>query len=290
MTTSLTKMFYKYNNYNFKDDYIEIVKQYLLNKKLPDNFSDAQKTHLKIQYKDFTINNNNIVFKPLNLIVVKESDKQNILKELYDDPTIGLGSGVKSFYNKVRDRYLGIKRDDIITFLNSQEAYQLTKKEKPVINRPIIGKYPNHRWAIDLIDMNYYKSSNNNYKWILTVIDFFSKKVFAKGMKDKTAETTKDALDSICSDNTYPLIIQSDNGGEFIGQEMKDWATDNKVRLVRTLSYTPTSNGLIENFNNLLRKMIREGFIRNNNLNWVDHLDDYVENRNNSRHSTTNSR
>ena len=33
--------------------------------------------------------------------------------------------------------------------------------------------------------------------------------------------------------------------------------------------------------------MIREGFIRNNNLIWVDYLDQYIENRNNSKHSTT---
>jgi hypothetical protein len=33
--------------------------------------------------------------------------------------------------------------------------------------------------------------------------------------------------------------------------------------------------------------MIREGFIRHNDLNWIDHLDDYLYNRNHSRHSTT---
>ena len=53
------------------------------------------------------------------------------------------------------------------------------------------------------------------------------------------------------------------------------------------MSYQPTSNALIENFNNLLRKMIREGFVRHNNLNWIDHLDNYLYNRNHSKHSTT---
>ena len=57
--------------------------------------------------------------------------------------------------------------------------------------------------------------------------------------------------------------------------------------MIRTVSYSPTSNGLIENFNNILRKLIREGFIRNNNFNWIDNLDVYIKNRNESRHSTT---
>ena len=136
--------------------------------------------------------------------------------------------------------------------------------------------------------MAYYSTNNKNFKWILTVIDFFSKKVFAVALKDKSAETTRDGLEHICqTSNTYPKIIQSDNGGEFIGEFVKDWATENKVRLVRTLSYSPNSNGLIENFNNILRQMIREGFVRNNSFNWLDNLDDYINNRNESRHSTT---
>ena len=32
---------------------------------------------------------------------------------------------------------------------------------------------------------------------------------------------------------------------------------------------------------------MREGFLRNNNLNWIDNLDTYVLNRNSSKHSTT---
>ena len=125
--------------------------------------------------------------------------------------------------------------------------------------------------------MNYCSRQNRNYKWILTAIDNFSKKVFSIGMKNKTGEATGDALVELCEkENIYPKIIQNDNGGESIDQAVKDWAVEYHIKLVRTLSYTPTSNDLIESFNNILRKMIREGFIRNNNFNWIDHLDIYI--------------
>ena len=283
-----TSLFLKLNNYNYKDDYLNIIKKFLRTKRFPDDFSDYEKMHTRIQYKDFEVRGNDLYYKPLNLKAVPESEKLNVLKELYDDPATGIGAGIRSFYNKVADKYIGIKRKDIEEFLKNQQYYQLTKGIKNVVNRPIIAKYPNHRWAVDLVDMNYYIENNKGYKWILTGIDFFSKKVFARPLKNKEGITTRNALDSICSDNnTYPLIIQSDNGGEFIDQSVKDWATEHEIKLVRTLSYSPSSNGLIENFNNILRKMIREGFIRNNNLIWVDYLDQYIENRNNSKHSTT---
>ena len=75
----------------------------------------------------------------------------------------------------------------------------------------------------------------------------------------------------ICDEsNTKPKIIQADNGPEFKG-DFSDWTKENKIDLIKTLSYSPTSHGLIENFNKKLRKMIREGIIRYNSLNWVNH-------------------
>ena len=281
-------LFLKLNNYDYSDEHIEVVKQYLINGTFPPKLKDSEKTHIKVQYKDFGVKDNQIYYKPLDLLVVPNSNKQELLKETYDNPLYGLGAGIKSFYNKIIGKYLGITRKDVDDFLKTQQYYQLTKAAPRVVNRPIIAKYPNHRWAADLVDMGYYAADNRNFKWILTIIDFFTKKVFAYALKNKEAETIRNGFEQICSSvNTYPLILQTDNGGEFVNEILRDWATDHNVKLVRTLSYSPTSNGLIENFNNLLRKMIREGFIRNNNFNWVDHLDTYVLNRNGSKHSTT---
>ena len=81
-------------------------------------------------------------------------------------------------------------------------------------------------------------------------------------------------------------MIQADNGGEF-KSVFSDYLKANNIKIVRTLSYSPSGNALIENFNNILRKYIREGFIRTNSLNWIDHLDDYLYNRNHTHNGTT---
>ena len=59
-------------------------------------------------------------------------------------------------------------------FIKNQDSYQLTKKSPNIINRPIVARYPNHRWAADLIKMKTYKKYNDDYIEILTVIDYFS--------------------------------------------------------------------------------------------------------------------
>jgi hypothetical protein len=124
----------------------------------------------------------------------------------------------------------------------------------------------------------------------MTVIDFFSKYVFAVALPNKKPESIIKAFDTIGtsqSQNTYPNYLQCDNGGEFKNKKFEDYCVGKNIKLIYTKSYTPTTNGLIENFNKFLRKMIFEGFVRTDSKNWVNHLDDYLYNRNHTKHSVT---
>ena len=134
----------------------------------------------------------------------------------------------------------------------------------------------------------------NKFNAFLTIVDYFSKKVWAVPNKDLNAKSNFEALMSICrKENTYPQIIQVDNGSAFYG-DFKDLMNthneqnpNNKIKIVYTTPHTPTANGLVERMNRELRKKIRAGFIRHDNLKWVEYLDEYTENINNQRSSNT---
>ena len=124
----------------------------------------------------------------------------------------------------------------------------------------------------------------------MTVIDFFSKYVFAVPLNNKLPKSIIEAFNNIGlnqSDNIYPNYLQCDNGGEFKDEQFKKYCEGKNIKLIFTKSYTHTTNGLIENFNKYLRKMIYEGFVRYHSKNWVDHLKDYLYNRNHTKHSVT---
>jgi hypothetical protein len=109
-------------------------------------------------------------------------------------------------------------------------------------------------------------------------------------LKTKTAIAVKDALQSICHQaGTIPHIIMKDNGTEFQG-ETNEWMKENNIKWSNTLSYTPQSNGKIENFNSQLRKMLREIFIRTNDTNWTNYLQTCCNNKNTQRNSTIKAR
>ena len=285
-----TQIYRKLNLLDYSDKNLKIVKEYLSNGTIPAEFKEKKTERFINHYKDFKLEGDDIIYTPLNLLVVPENKREEILKEIYNDPNQGIGLGIQSFYNKINSKYLNIRRKDAKEFLTNQSIYQINKPEPRPVNKPIVAKYPNHRLAIDLVDMSKYEGHNHNKKWILTSIDYFSKKVFATPLKNKEDDTVLEGLEKIIHeqmDNTYPKMLQSDNGSEFKNAIFEKWGKDNDVKLIHTLSYTPTGNALIENFNKFLRKMINEGMTRYNSFNWVDHLHEYLNNRNDSKHSVT---
>ena len=287
MISKLNNFMYKINEPLYTTENIEKVKQYIRNGKLPNDLDDVQMKRFIERFKyGYTLKDNKIYFKHLEL--VSNEDQANKLKEIYDDPNIGLGLGITSFYKLIKDKYIGITRDDVEKFLKNQTNYQLTKQPQRGINKPIIATYPNERWAIDLVDMAHYEKQNHDgYNFILTCIDYFSKYVWAEALKDKLSETIRIAMERISTRaHTYPKIIQSDNGSEFKGA-FNELIRDHKIHHIKTLSYSPRSNGLIENFNKQLRGFLREGTIRYDSLNWVEHLNEYTNNHNNHKNTTT---
>jgi protoheme ferro-lyase len=81
----------------------------------------------------------------------------------------------------------------------------------------------------------------------LTVIDFFSKRVFAKPLLNAQSESIRDALEEICEENnTFPLILQTDNGSEF-KKNVREWCLENNIKQVKTLSHTFREKTTISN-------------------------------------------
>lgn len=229
----------------------------------------------------------------IDLEIVYPEQRQQKIRSIYNDATKGLGTGLSQFYQQVSMKYLNIKKADTDTFLRKQGDYVVTRLPKKQINAPIIAKVPNERWGIDLIDMTAYTENNENApKWILTVVDYYTSKVFARHMPNKTLVTIKSKMEDICqSNNTYPHILQAD--GEFHAGNpnqaniLERWCDEHNIEFIKTLSYTPTSNGKIERMNREIRKKIRAGFVRNNNNIWADHLQDYIENINSQQVART---
>ena len=107
-----------------------------------------------------------------------------ILNQIYYDPQHPAGYGGANALSRVS----GIPLKQVQEWLKSQSAYTLHKPaRKRYLTRPYRVSGINHLWQVDLADMQPYANQNEGYKYILTVIDVFSKRGWARPVRSKKA-------------------------------------------------------------------------------------------------------
>ena len=279
----------KLNNYGYSPEVLAEVREFKTTGKIPDYIKG--KARYSKKWQPFYIANNHLIYCPKELkIIIDPDEKQQVMKEMFDNDRTGVGSGVVQFYHNICLKYLNIQRKDVADFLIKQKTYQISRNTRHRINKPILAFAPNFRWAIDLVDMNRYIDYNNKYRYILTCIDYFTRYTWAVPIKKKESRDVAQGMATICDKaGVYPHIIQKDNGGEFQGAT-NTFMEGHNIQWINTLSYSPQSNGLIEDYNNQLRKMLRELMIRHNDLVWYNRLDLCCSIKNRQRNSTTKRR
>ena len=74
------------NNYNYSDESINEVKNFLLNNIYPERIDTNYKKKIYAsKWRPFVINDDKLFYRPLRLYVIPDGDKQRILKEMYDN-------------------------------------------------------------------------------------------------------------------------------------------------------------------------------------------------------------
>ena len=79
-------------------------------------------------------------------------------------------------------------------------------------------------WAADLVEMQQFSKWNKGYKYLLMVIDVFSKYGWIAPLKNKKGETVAEAFESIFKkgNRRQPKMLWTDKGSEFYNKHMKD--------------------------------------------------------------------
>ena len=113
---------------------------------------------------------------------------------------------------------------------------------------------PVHPWLWAQIDLiGPLPPTLNGNVYILTYVDYYTKWLELRPLKDKTAESVTEALDNIFSIRGPPLNIQSDNGKEFINSTVQNFLSDLGIKFNPITPYRPQSNGLVERSNRKIK-------------------------------------
>jgi len=163
-------------------------------------------------------------------------------------------------------------------------AFELHKPARKNYTRRRVNVYGiNDLWQADLVEMIPYSKKNKGYKYILCVIDCFTKYAWAIALKSKTAKEVSSAMSKILLKRS-PKLLQLDNGKEFYNSTFD--ALMKKHNIQKYSTYSTMKACIVERFNRTLKeKMFRE-FTARGSHEWISILPSLINEYNNSKHRT----
>ena len=137
-------------------------------------------------------------------------------------------------------------------------------------------------WAADLVDMRSLSKENDNYNYILMVIDVFSKYGWARPMLRKSGIALKEALEDIFKEGKLPKRIWADHGTEFYNKNVKDYLKKHEISLYSTEN--PEKSSVVERWNRTMKTWLWKYFTANGTHKYLDILQALVKKYNSTKH------
>ena len=177
-----------------------------------------------------------------------------------------------------------MSQKNIKIFIN--EIYSKPPKKSYVTNKTDVY-HIDDTWSLDILDLKDYGPENNRgYRYVLVVIDNFSKYGWTSPLKNKNAQTIKDSFENILtSSKRSPNLIETDRGKEFYNKIFQEFLNKNNIKLYsRNSSYGAV---FAERFNRTIRDLLKKPVFEKGDGNWIDVLQTITKQYNNKTHSST---
>lgn len=155
------------------------------------------------------------------------------------------------------------------------------------VRRSVTLKGIKDLYQADLVEMQNYSKLNKGYRYILTMINCFTKFAFAIPLKDKTGVQVAKALEPILVKHKMKHF-QTDDGKEWFNRDVKALLNKHKINHYATFSELKAS--IVERLNRTLKERMWKLFTEKGKYEWVSMLQDIVDQYNRSVHRTIGMR
>ena len=206
-------------------------------------------------------------------LLVPAALKDEIMRDNHDVPHAGHFGSNKTI-TRIRKKFYWYHMDqDIRIHVRSCDKcnrYKLPQRQARAKQRPYTVGYPLDRVGIDI--MGPLPETKTGMKYILVIGDYFTRYMEAYCLPNQKAEeVAKKLVQEFIARYGAPLELHSDQGRNFESDLFKEVLRLFQIQKTRTTPYRPSSNGLVEQFNGTLVRMIEK--VVNRNLNdWDQHI------------------
>ena len=161
----------------------------------------------------------------------------------------------------------------------ADELHKSVRKNFP--KRYVFVRNVDDVWGADLVDMKKLAKENDGYKYILMVIDVFSKFGWVAPIRTKSGEAVKSALENIFIKNK-PLKIWADKGTEFYNVKVKALLKKNNIEIYSTENEEKCS--VVERWNRTIKSQLWKYFTANGTHRYIDVIQPLIDRYNSTKH------
>ena len=192
---------------------------------------------------------------------------------------------VYKFFDK-KSKGSGAKH--VNTKLTPQNQQLAEELHKPIIKkfekRKVHAAFKDNIWGADLADMQLLSRYNKGIRFLLCVIDIFSKYAWVVPLKDKKGVSIVTAFQIILKQsNRKPNKIWVDKWSEFYNAFFKKRLRDNDI--VMNSTHNEGKSVVAERFIRTLKSKIYKYMTSVSKIVYIDKLDDIVNEYNNTYHT-----
>ena len=218
------------------------------------------------------------------LIVLKSSEVDRVINLYHERSKV---DGARKLYKTITEIYCGVSECQIQSTLNRsskrQELKPTFRNKAPL--KPVESSGVWKQVQADLVSMEQMPSTvgNTTYKYILSVIDVFSRFLILRPLTSKSSQEISDILTVIFAEHGAPERFQTDQGTEFSGC-VTTLMAKLKVHIIRSRPYHPQSQGKDERSHRTWKDYLRHDLKDDPQTNWVVNLPVYMSLYNASPH------
>ena len=210
------------------------------------------------------------------------TDKERIIKEVYENREQGYGS-IKDTFKQAVKKDPSIKLDDVKKYLDKQPHRQTQFTYKKF--NSFVSPGPKFEFEMDLIDMTKKAGENAGYQYGWVTIDNFTKFAWVVPMKEKKTANLITACETVFEKMGKPKQVYSDQEPALTGNDLISWLNSKDIKHITSLSGAHT----VERFNRTLKEKTQTrldamGISRDK---WVEQLDYILNKYNRTEHTTT---
>ena len=203
-------------------------------------------------------------------------------KTFYKLSKAGAYSGPEKLYRVLKTH--GISKHVIRKWLHNQDSYSLRKEPRHSFRKArVVVSGIDSQFDMDLGEVSNIADENGGVRYLLFVIDIFSKYLWVQPLKNKTAKVVVNALKKILSKGRKCKKIRSDSGKEFNNNLMKTFLKNEGIYYFTTQNSNTKAN-IVERVIKTFKSIMYRYFTKQRTHRYIDVLQDMVDTYNGTPH------